>query len=46
VPVIAFTGYGEAYAAQLAAAGFARVVQKPVDPWQLCDEIRAVIRGR
>src|SRR5688572_30801046 len=44
VPVIAFTGYGDVFAAELAKVGFARVLRKPLDPWQMCQEIRATLR--
>jgi CheY-like chemotaxis protein len=43
VPVILVTGYADLYAKQLATAPFARVLRKPVDPWQLCTAIAAVL---
>jgi CheY-like chemotaxis protein len=43
VPVILVTGYADLYAKQLATAPFARVLRKPVDPWQLCTVIAAVL---
>jgi two-component system, sensor histidine kinase and response regulator len=45
VPVIVVTGYAERYARQLAEAPFARVLTKPVDPWQLCEVVAAVLLG-
>jgi CheY-like chemotaxis protein len=42
VPVIVLTGYAELNAAELAAAPFARVLRKPVDPWRLCRVVRDV----
>jgi CheY-like chemotaxis protein len=43
VPVIVVTGYADRYAEQLARAPFARVLRKPIDPWQLCAVIAAVL---
>jgi CheY-like chemotaxis protein len=43
VPVIVLTGYADLYAEQLARAPFARVLRKPIDPWQLCAVIEAVL---
>jgi CheY-like chemotaxis protein len=43
VPVIVLTGYAERQVSELAAAPFARVLRKPVDPWLLCQEVRAVV---
>jgi CheY-like chemotaxis protein len=43
VPVILVTGYADLYAKHLATAPFARVLRKPVDPWQLCTVIAAVL---
>jgi CheY-like chemotaxis protein len=40
VPVIAVTGYTDTDIAELAAAPFARVLRKPLDPWTLCREVR------
>jgi CheY-like chemotaxis protein len=44
VPVIVLTGYADLYAKELAKAPFARVLRKPLDPWQLCHVITAVLR--
>jgi CheY-like chemotaxis protein len=44
VPVIVLTGYADLYLAELAAAPFARVLRKPIDPWALCREVRDVVR--
>lgn len=41
LPVIALTGRSPEDAL---AAGFDAVLLKPTDPWQLCDEIRRVLR--
>jgi len=43
VPVIALTGRSPEDAL---AAGFDAVLLKPTDPWQLCDELRRVLRER
>jgi hypothetical protein len=45
VPVITMTGYADSYAEELRRASFARVLQKPVDPWRLSDTIVSVLRG-
>ena len=45
IPVIALTGYADLYAEELRNASFARVLQKPVDPWRLSDTIAAVLRA-
>ena len=42
--MIAVTGFDDDRTA--AGAGFARVLRKPIDPWQLCAEIRTVLDGR
>jgi CheY-like chemotaxis protein len=44
VPVVLLTGYAETHAREFAAAGFARVVRKPVDLWSLCGLIAEVAR--
>jgi CheY-like chemotaxis protein len=44
VPVVLLTGYAETHAREFAAAGFARVVRKPVDFWALCALIAEVAR--
>jgi CheY-like chemotaxis protein len=44
IPVIALSGYSDAYVERLAQATFDRVLRKPVDPWILADEIAAVAR--
>jgi CheY-like chemotaxis protein len=41
VPVIVVSGFGDYY--NLSGAKFARVLRKPVDPWRLCEAIRAVV---
>ena len=46
VPVLALTGFAESQKRALAHAPFARVLLKPIDPWRLCEEIRAVVRPR
>jgi DNA-binding response OmpR family regulator len=43
VPVIALTGRSPEDAL---AAGFDAVLLKPTDPWQLCDELRRLLRER
>jgi CheY-like chemotaxis protein len=45
IPVLVVTGYADRYAEDLRKAPFARVLRKPVDPWQLCDVIASVLRG-
>ena len=45
VPVIVVTGYADLYAKELRTAPFARVLGKPIDPWQLCETVAAVLRG-
>jgi CheY-like chemotaxis protein len=45
VPVIVLTGYADVHMAELAAAPFARLLRKPIDPWALCREVRDVARG-
>jgi hypothetical protein len=42
--VIVLTGYADLYAKELGKASFARVLRKPLDPWQLCHVITAVLR--
>lgn len=44
VPVILVTGYRDLH--ELQRAPFARVLQKPVDPDALCDEILDVLRNQ
>jgi two-component system KDP operon response regulator KdpE len=43
VPIIALTGRSPEDAL---AAGFDAVLLKPTDPWQLCDELRRLLRER
>ena len=43
VPIIALTGRSPEDAL---AAGFDAVLLKPADPWQLCDELRRILRER
>jgi CheY-like chemotaxis protein len=45
IPVIVVTGYADLYAKELRTAPFARVLGKPIDPWQLCETVAAVLRG-
>jgi CheY-like chemotaxis protein len=45
VPVVVLTGYADLHARELGAAAFARVLRKPVDPWQLCRVIRELAGG-
>jgi CheY-like chemotaxis protein len=44
MPLIAVSGYSEIFGARLQAAPFARVLQKPIDPWQLVETIASVVR--
>jgi CheY-like chemotaxis protein len=44
VPVVLLTGFADTHAREFAAAGFARVVRKPVDLWALCGLIAEVAR--
>jgi CheY-like chemotaxis protein len=44
IPVLVVTGYADRYARELRQAPFARVLRKPLDPWQLCDVIATVLR--
>ena len=46
IPVLLMTGLADINARELETAGFARILKKPVDPFRLCDEVRAVVRGR
>ena len=46
IPVLLMTGLADINARQLETAGFARILKKPVDPFRLCDDVRAVVRGR
>lgn len=46
IPVLAISGIAVAHDTRVAAAGFDRVLLKPVDPFRLCDEIEAVLRER
>ena len=43
IPVLALTGRGPEDAL---AAGFDAVLLKPTDPWELCDELRRLLRAR
>jgi len=43
-PVIVVTGYSDREVEDLRRAPFARVVRKPVDFDQLCDELLAIVR--
>ena len=45
VPVIMLTGYADYLGKQLTQAPFARVLRKPIDPWQVCDTIAGVVRS-
>jgi CheY-like chemotaxis protein len=44
IPVIMVTGYADSLGKQLTQAPFARVLRKPIDPWQVCDTIADVVR--
>jgi CheY-like chemotaxis protein len=46
VPVIAVTGQGQGTAGRYDAAGFAEVLRKPVDPWELCRVVEMHARHR
>jgi CheY-like chemotaxis protein len=46
VPVIAVSGYVMEQDARLAQADFDMLLLKPVDPWQLCEEIERLLRKR
>ena len=46
VPVIAVSGQGTATPARCGAAGFAEVLRKPVDPWELCRVVEEHARRR
>jgi CheY-like chemotaxis protein len=46
IPVLLMTGLADINARELESAGFARILKKPVDPFRLCEEVRAVVRGR
>jgi CheY-like chemotaxis protein len=46
VPVVAVSGRGIATPARCGAAGFAEVLQKPVDPWELCRVVEDHARRR
>ena len=46
IPVIAVTGQGQATAGRYDAAGFAEVLRKPVDPWELCRVVEMHARRR
>jgi CheY-like chemotaxis protein len=45
IPVIALTGFADIHVQELTKAPFARVLRKPIDPWQLPMAIAAVLRG-
>jgi CheY-like chemotaxis protein len=44
IPVIMVTGYADSLGKQITQAPFARVLRKPIDPWQVCDTIADVVR--
>ena len=44
MPLIAVSGYSPVFGARLQAAPFARVLQKPIDPWRLVETVAAVVR--
>jgi CheY-like chemotaxis protein len=46
IPAIAVTGQGQATAGLYDAAGFAEVLRKPVDPWELCRVVEMHARRR
>jgi CheY-like chemotaxis protein len=46
IPAIAVTGQGQGTAGRYDAAGFAEVLRKPVDPWELCRVVEMHARRR
>jgi len=46
IPMIAVTGQGQSTAGRYDAAGFAEVLRKPVDPWELCRVVEMHARHR
>ena len=46
VPVVAVTGQGNAQLRWIESAGFADVLRKPVDPWELCRVVHTHARAR
>ena len=46
IPVIAVTGQGRVSPGRYDAAGFAEVLRKPVDPWELCRVVEMHARHR
>ena len=46
IPAVAVTGQGPAMARRYEAAGFAEVLHKPVDPWELCRVVEMHARRR
>jgi CheY-like chemotaxis protein len=46
VPVVAVTGQGEPALSRFDTAGFADVLRKPVDPWELCRVVELHARRR
>lgn len=46
IPVIAVTGQGPSTAGRYDAAGFAELLRKPVDPWELCRAVEMHARRR
>lgn len=46
IPAIAVTGQGTSTAGRYDAAGFAEVLRKPVDPWELCRVVEMHARRR
>ena len=46
LPVIAVTGQGQGSAGLYDAAGFAEVLRKPIDPWELCRAVEMHARHR
>lgn len=46
IPAVAVTGQGASMAGRYDAAGFAEVLRKPVDPWELCRVIEMHARRR
>lgn len=45
IPVIALTGLAREHDQRIGASGFAGVLLKPVDPWDLCEEIVRVLNN-
>src|SRR5262249_52454624 len=46
IPAVAVTGQGSTMSGRYDAAGFAEVLPKPVDPWELCRVVEMHARRR